>query len=169
MYLSMQMSQFTERPWLVFFRVQWPQEIIATIWSRLLQQRKLNVVLWQAMQNSVTYMRQSRILHQANNTHTHIHTQTCNRGKSNALGGKICNKTDYLQFRLDELKNDSSKSAIPRFISMFRDKRRIIRDLLHGRSNNVVTYETTYVPHCLVARKSCSCKDNSATLYDKYE
>ena len=115
------------------------------------------------MQNSVTYMRQSRILHQANNTHR----QTCSTGKSNALDGKICNKTDYLQFRLGELKNDCSKSTVPRFISMFRDKRRIIRDLLHGLSNNVVTYEATYVPQCLVARKSRSCKDNSATLYEK--
>jgi len=73
MYLSTQMSQFTERPWQVVFRVQWPQEIIATICGRLPLQRKLNVGLWQAMQNSVTYMRQSRILHQANNTHTHRH------------------------------------------------------------------------------------------------
>ena len=165
MYLSTQMSKITESPWLVVFRVQWPQEIITTICGRLLQQRKLNVGLWQAMQNSVTYMRQSRILHQANNTHI----ETCNRGKSNALDGKICNKTDYLQFRLGELKNYCSKSAVPRFISMFRNKRSIIPDLLHGRSNNVVTYEATYVPRCLIVRKSRSCKDNSADLYNKHE
>jgi len=52
---------------------------------------------------------------------------------------------------------------------MFRDKRRIIRDFLHGRSNKVVTYEATYVPQCLAARKSRSCKEISAALYDKYE
>jgi len=93
---------------------------------------------------TLTSYAKQRDLHEAKQNSTsseqYTHTQTCNRGKSNALDRKICNKTDYLQFRLDELKNDCSKSAVPRFISMFCDKRSIIRDLLHGRSNNVVTY-----------------------------